>query len=123
VRRLSGVVSVLEGLSGTEQVLASVKALLLEPLKERTTEMSKFVDMVEQTLDTQQAAQGEFLIRPEFDDNLKGRDKITDTLKRNSEEIEVNFKNPSKIIASCDHKEVFASYKHANLKIPLILLV
>ena len=85
MRRLSGVVSVLEGLSGTEQVLASVKALLLEPLKERTTEMSKFVDMVEQTLDTQQAAQGEFLIRPEFDDNLKGSDEVTDTLRRNSE--------------------------------------
>jgi DNA mismatch repair protein MSH2 len=72
VRRLSGVVSTLEGLSGTQQVLASVKALLLEPLREKTTEMSKFVDMMEQTLDTEQAAHGEFLIRPEFDDNLKG---------------------------------------------------
>lgn len=69
-------VSVLEGLSGSEQVLASVKALLLEPLKEKTNEMSKFVDMIEQTLDTEQAAQGEFLIRPEFDDNLKGLKSI-----------------------------------------------
>jgi len=66
------VVTVLEGLSGSEEVLASVKALLLEPLKEKADDMTKFVDLVEQTLDMDLASHGEFLIRPEFDDTLKG---------------------------------------------------
>ncbi|XP_059484819.1 DNA mismatch repair protein Msh2 isoform X2 [Neocloeon triangulifer] len=71
VKRLSGVVSVLEGLSGSEKVLSSVKALLLEPLKEKNDDMANYLEMVEQTLDIDQAAQGEYMIRPEFDDNLK----------------------------------------------------
>ncbi|XP_065342598.1 DNA mismatch repair protein Msh2 [Cloeon dipterum] len=71
VRRLSGVVSLLEGLSNSEKVLSSVKALLLEPLKEKNADMANYVEMVEQTLDIDLASQGEFLIRQEFDDNLK----------------------------------------------------
>ncbi|KAB7498881.1 DNA mismatch repair protein Msh2 [Armadillidium nasatum] len=50
--------------------IATVTAVFTSPLQEVVEDMSKFQEMVEMTLDMNQAAQGDFVIKPEFDDNL-----------------------------------------------------
>ena len=52
--------------------VASVKAMILDPLKENLEEMDKFQQMAEQTIDLDEANHGEYLVNSEFDDELKG---------------------------------------------------
>uniref|UniRef100_A0ABD2WUW8 DNA mismatch repair proteins mutS family domain-containing protein n=1 Tax=Trichogramma kaykai TaxID=54128 RepID=A0ABD2WUW8_9HYME len=51
--------------------IAAAKAMFLDPLKEHLEEMDKFQQMVEQTIDLEAADKGEFLVKAEFDDELK----------------------------------------------------
>ncbi|XP_024935873.1 DNA mismatch repair protein Msh2 isoform X2 [Cephus cinctus] len=62
--------TLLEQLSAATGV-AAFTAMLIEPLKELIEDMDKFQQMVEQTIDLEAAEKGDFLVRPDFDDELK----------------------------------------------------
>lgn len=55
---------------------ASKKSVLIsyfvDPLNSLKEDSTKFVEMIETTLDVNLAEHGEFMIKPEFDENLKG---------------------------------------------------
>jgi DNA mismatch repair protein MSH2 len=52
--------------------IPAVKAMFLDALKEYIEEMDKFQQMVDQTIDLDAADRGDFLVKAEFDDELKG---------------------------------------------------
>ncbi|NP_001154964.1 mutS homolog 2 [Nasonia vitripennis] len=58
---------------------AAVKTMLLDPLKEYLEEMDKFQQMAEQTIDLDAADKGDFLVKPEFDDELKELKSVMDS--------------------------------------------
>jgi DNA mismatch repair protein MSH2 len=47
-------------------------AYFVDPLNGLKEDCSNFVEMIETTLDLKLADQGEFMIRPDFDDTLQG---------------------------------------------------
>ncbi|XP_066599246.1 DNA mismatch repair protein Msh2 [Prorops nasuta] len=49
----------------------ALKAMIVEPLKELLTDMDKFQQMVEQTIDLEAVEKGDFIVRSDFDDELK----------------------------------------------------
>ena len=63
--------ALVEKLNSVSNVTA-INAMFIEPMKENLEEMDKFQQMVEQTIDLDAADKGEFLVKPEFDDELKG---------------------------------------------------
>lgn len=63
--------ALVEKLSEFSKVPA-VNAMFLEPLKEQLEAMDKFQQMVEQTIDLDAADKGDFFVKAEFDDELKG---------------------------------------------------
>lgn len=63
--------ALLEKLNSATNVPA-MKAMFNDPLKEHIEEMDKFQQMVEQTIDLDAADQGDFFVKPEFDEELKG---------------------------------------------------
>lgn len=50
----------------------ALKTMFSDPLSELIKDMDKFQQMVEQTIDLDSAEKGDFLVRAEFDDELKG---------------------------------------------------
>lgn len=64
--------TLLEKLESVSDV-AAMKAMFSDPLKEQLEEMDKFQQMVEQTIDLEAVEKNEFLVKPEFDDELKGK--------------------------------------------------
>lgn len=60
----------------TASSIPAIKAMFIDPLKEHIEEMDKFQQMVEQTIDLDAADQGEFFVKPEFDEDLKGIVKL-----------------------------------------------
>ncbi|XP_011494385.1 PREDICTED: DNA mismatch repair protein Msh2 [Ceratosolen solmsi marchali] len=60
----------LEKLNALAHVPA-VKAMIFDSLRESIEEMDKFQQMVEQTIDLDSADRGDFLVKAEFDDELK----------------------------------------------------
>nr|XP_050846789.1 DNA mismatch repair protein Msh2 isoform X1 [Vespula vulgaris] len=51
--------------------ITALKELIINPLKELVNDMDKFQQMIEQTIDLDAAEKGDFLVRPDFDDELK----------------------------------------------------
>ena len=62
---------ILEQLSNATDV-AAMKAMIIDPLKEYIEDLDKFQQMVEQTIDLEAADKGDFMVKPDFDDELKG---------------------------------------------------
>ncbi|XP_033210960.1 DNA mismatch repair protein Msh2 [Belonocnema kinseyi] len=60
----------LEKLSNASNV-AAMKAMIIDPLEELIRDLDKFQQMVEQTIDLEAAERGDFMVRPDFDDELK----------------------------------------------------
>lgn len=50
----------------------ALKTMFTDPLSEFIKDMDKYQQMVEQTIDLDAAERGDFLVRPEFDNELKG---------------------------------------------------
>lgn len=71
---------ILENLSEAKEV-AALKALIIDPLKELVEDLDKFQQMVEQTIDLDSADKGDFMVKADFDDDLKEH-------KSNMEEVE-----------------------------------
>ncbi|XP_048239590.1 DNA mismatch repair protein Msh2-like [Haliotis rufescens] len=77
VDKMPQLLETLERHSGTHQPL--LMELFTNPLKELLMDFSKFQEMVETTLDLQQVEHHEYLIKPDFDENLTAlREKIDD---------------------------------------------
>ena len=53
--------------------VVALKTMFSDPLSELIKDMDKFQQMIEQTIDLDSAEKGDFLVRAEFDDELKGR--------------------------------------------------
>lgn len=62
---------ILENLSAATEI-AALKALIIDPLKEFVEDLDKFQQMVEQTIDLEAADKGDFMVKADFDDDLKG---------------------------------------------------
>ena len=63
--------TILEQLSNSSDT-AAMKALIIDPLKEFIEDLDKFQQMVEQTIDLDAADKGDFMVKPDFDEELKG---------------------------------------------------
>lgn len=50
----------------------ALNSLVADPLKDLIEDMDKFQQMIEQTLDLDAADRGEFIVKSEFSDALKG---------------------------------------------------
>ncbi|XP_076445659.1 DNA mismatch repair protein Msh2-like [Babylonia areolata] len=77
IDRMPHLVEALEGHSG--QHAALIMDVFSNPIKELLLDFSKFQEMVETTLDLSMVDQHEFVIKPDFDENLAAlREKITE---------------------------------------------
>lgn len=65
---IPGMISILRKLENN-----CVKAALIEPIAELMSDMDKYQAMIEQTLDMDLVDRGEYLIKPDFDDELKSK--------------------------------------------------
>lgn len=52
-----------------------MEALIIAPITEYYGDTEKLQEMVESTLDLSLVDKGEFLVKPEFDDDLKGNER------------------------------------------------
>ena len=76
VNSIPSLVARLEASSGRHS--AVMLATFVEPLQRTYGEFDKFREMVETTVDLQRAEEGDFVVRPEFDDELQElRQKLT----------------------------------------------
>lgn len=62
---------IIEKLSEATKI-AALDALIIDPLKELLEDLDKFQQMVEQTIDLDAADKGDFMVKADFDDDLKG---------------------------------------------------
>lgn len=68
VSSIPGMISILRKLENN-----CVKAAIIEPISELMSDMDKYQAMIEQTLDMDLVDRGEYLIKPDFDEELKGK--------------------------------------------------
>lgn len=64
---------------GKEAVL---QGLFVKPLAELEKDFSKYLEMVETTMDLEAAESGDFMVKPDFDDDLKALREELDSLER-----------------------------------------
>ncbi|KAF7989668.1 hypothetical protein HCN44_008342 [Aphidius gifuensis] len=76
---------ILETLSSSDDNTAAMKTLIIEPLKELISDLEKFQEMVEQTIDLESSDSGEFLVKPEFNEDLKDMKETMENLKNKME--------------------------------------
>lgn len=72
----------LEALSSSDDNTAAMKALIINPLKETIVDMEKFQEMIEQTIDLEASDSGEFLVKPDFNEDLSDMKESMDNLKK-----------------------------------------
>ncbi|EMD34794.1 hypothetical protein CERSUDRAFT_125339 [Gelatoporia subvermispora B] len=73
VLKLEGLISSLDGLETTDQdhLKALIDEMYLTKLREYETSLSKYAEMVEQTLDLDELENHNFVIKPDFDERLQ----------------------------------------------------
>ncbi|XP_034173132.2 DNA mismatch repair protein spel1 [Osmia lignaria lignaria] len=62
--------------------VVALKTMFSDPLTKLVNDMDKFQQMVEQTIDLEAAEKGDFLVRSEFDDELKELKSIMDEMEK-----------------------------------------
>lgn len=78
VEKLPGLLSSLEEYS-SEGPNSTLKAVIIDPLKEHIQDMDKFQEMILSTLDMSLVDNGEYLVKPDFDEDLQAlREKMDD---------------------------------------------
>ncbi|XP_076668548.1 DNA mismatch repair protein spel1 isoform X2 [Andrena cerasifolii] len=80
---MSHLPNIIEQLSSANVV--ALNAMCTDPLAELIKDMDKFQQMVEQTVDLEAAAKGDFLVRSEFD---KGLEELKNNMNETEEEIQ-----------------------------------
>jgi len=68
--KLDPLVSCLQENAGEGKTFATLQDNFIKDLQEAQNDFEKFYQMVETTLDLKQVEQGQFMIKPDFDDNL-----------------------------------------------------
>ncbi|KAK4320785.1 hypothetical protein Pmani_008361 [Petrolisthes manimaculis] len=71
----------------------TLAAVFTTPLMELVTDLSKYQEMIETTVDMSQASQGQFVIKPDFDDTLA---ELRTTMNGLEEEIEGQLRKAAK---------------------------
>ncbi|KAK3870845.1 hypothetical protein Pcinc_023957, partial [Petrolisthes cinctipes] len=71
----------------------TLAAVFITPLMELVTDLSKYQEMIETTVDMSQASQGQFVIKPDFDDTLA---ELRTTMNGLEEEIEGQLRKAAK---------------------------
>nr|ATL75347.1 mutS-like protein 2 [Diachasma muliebre] len=66
---------------------SAMKAMIIEPLREATNDMDKFQQMVEQTIDLEATDTGDFLVKSDFDQELKELRQTMEKLKSKIENL------------------------------------
>ncbi|OCH84761.1 hypothetical protein OBBRIDRAFT_839474 [Obba rivulosa] len=92
VLKLEGLISSLEGLDTTDQdhLKALIDDIYLTKLKEYEANLSKYAEMVEQTLDLDELQNHNFVIKPDFDERLQ---ILADKLKEIRDGLDSEHRN------------------------------
>ena len=61
----------MEALS-TDSATPAMLAMIVEPMKEIISDMDKFQQMIEQTIDLEAAEKNDFMVKADFDPELEG---------------------------------------------------
>eukprot|EP01094_Clydonella_sp_ATCC50884_P015040 TRINITY_DN25617_c0_g1_i1.p1 TRINITY_DN25617_c0_g1~~TRINITY_DN25617_c0_g1_i1.p1 ORF type:complete len:608 (+),score=234.09 TRINITY_DN25617_c0_g1_i1:150-1826(+) len=90
VRRLPNLYELLRDFSGKRQEV--VREKFTAPIKRLAEEFSKYVDMIELAVDLEAAEQNEYLIRPNFDEELENlfaeKEAVSEEIARHSQQVE-----------------------------------
>ncbi|XP_066999492.2 DNA mismatch repair protein Msh2 isoform X2 [Anabrus simplex] len=68
----------------------AVRSMFVEPLRELLSDMARFQEMVETTLDMDRVEQGDFLVKPSFDEDLQEYRRIMDESENEIRKLVVN---------------------------------
>ncbi|PCH44977.1 DNA mismatch repair protein [Wolfiporia cocos MD-104 SS10] len=78
ILKLEGFIATLEGVDASEESKALIDEIYLSKLQEFNSNLSKYSEMVEQTLDLDELEHHQFVIKPDFDSRLQA---LSDKLK------------------------------------------
>lgn len=81
----------------------TLKAIVIDPIEELLNDMSNFQEMIETTLDMEFVDRGEFLIKPEFDEDLQGMRQRMDSIE---EDIKSQLNKAARDLCLEPHKTI-----------------
>ncbi|XP_064489265.1 DNA mismatch repair protein Msh2-like [Ornithodoros turicata] len=80
-----------------------LQELFVVPLKELESDFTKYVEMIETTLDLEMVENGEFMVKPDFDDNLQALRRELDSVEK---KLNGQLKRVARDLGLEEHKTV-----------------